>query len=612
MKFKSIRSGILVPVLSVVFLGMVIVATIFTYRSYLDVKQNLVNQVKIALKPIVLTSNVAVAGANIMKLKSKDARMLYKVSSTLLIVIDGKSNKIPKSLFAPEQPPKQIKYIYKQKNITLDTKAIVSKFSSLKDGFRFYDKYLVIKKPLKIKNGGYVFAVFDASSLKSSLRSNILISIFSVLIVLAISIVVIIFVVNILSNNIKNFQSNLLEFFKYINKEIDTISQQKIDAKDEIGQMATIISKNIDNTQQLIEEDNQLIKNVEDVIEKVKIGDYSQLIKLQTSNTLLEKLKNNVNDMITATALHITNINNNLEKYAQLDYRDNLKLDGIIKDGLFGILVKDINTLRDAITNMLVSNLKNGLTLQNSSKILLDDMTSLSNASNQAAAALEETAAAVSEITNSISSTTNNIIAMADYANDLDQSSKEGQQLAEQTTISMDEINKQVESINEAIVVIDQIAFQTNILSLNAAVEAATAGEAGKGFAVVAQEVRNLASRSAQAANEIKSIVETATLKANEGKSISDKMINGYNNLNENISKTIDIISDIEITSKEQYKNITQVNNTINNLDSQTQQNATAANHAKDIAMQTQNISQVIVKDTEDKQFEGKEDIILS
>jgi len=99
MKFKSIRSGILVPVLSVVFLGMVIVATIFTYRSYLDVKQNLVNQVEIALKPIVLTSNVAVAGANIMKLKSKDAKMLYKVSSALLIVIDGKSNKIPNSLF---------------------------------------------------------------------------------------------------------------------------------------------------------------------------------------------------------------------------------------------------------------------------------------------------------------------------------------------------------------------------------------------------------------------------------------------------------------------------------------------------------------------------------
>ena len=312
-KFKSIRSGILVPVLSIVFLGIVTVATIFTYRYYLNVKQNLVNQVEIALKPIVLTSNVAVAGANIMKLKSKDTKMLYKVSSALLIVIDGKNNKIPKSLFAPEQPPRQIKYVYQRKDIVLDKKTILSKFSSLKNGFRFYRNYLVIKKPLNIKNGGYIFAVFDASSLNSSLKSNILISIFSVLAVLTVSMIVIIFVVNILSNNIKKFQSNLLDFFKYINKEIDTISQQKINAQDELGQMAMIISKNIEDTQKLIEEDDQLIKNVEDVIERVKIGDYSQLIKLQTSNTLLEKLKNNVNEMITATTAHITNINNNLE-----------------------------------------------------------------------------------------------------------------------------------------------------------------------------------------------------------------------------------------------------------------------------------------------------------
>jgi methyl-accepting chemotaxis protein len=87
------------------------------------------------------------------------------------------------------------------------------------------------------------------------------------------------------------------------------------------------------------------------------------------------------------------------------------------------------------------------------------------------------------------------------------QSANDGEKLAEQTTEAMNEIDEEVNAINEAITIIDQIAFQTNILSLNAAVEAATAGEAGKGFAVVAQEVRNLASRSAEAANEIKELV---------------------------------------------------------------------------------------------------------
>ncbi len=98
---------------------------------------------------------------------------------------------------------------------------------------------------------------------------------------------------------------------------------------------------------------------------------------------------------------------------------------------------------------------------------------------------------------------------------------KDTQNLNNQIEIENEIVDNLVEKsadIAQAIVVIDQIAFQTNILSLNAAVEAATAGEAGKGFAVVAQEVRNLASRSADAAKEIKDVVvaiqeETARMK---------------------------------------------------------------------------------------------------
>ena len=188
-------------------------------------------------------------------------------------------------------------------------------------------------------------------------------------------------------------------------------------------------------------------------------------------------------------------------------------------------------------------------------------------------------------------------------------SASDGQKLANETTTSMDEINEQVKAISEAIVSIDNIAFQTNILSLNAAVEAATAGEAGKGFAVVAAEVRNLANRSSDVAKEIKTIVENASHKAYNGKEIAGKMIEGYIQLNENISQTIHLISDIEMASKEQLQGIEQINDAVNSLDKQTQQNASIASQTNVIAEETDHISKAVLISAEDKNFVGKNEV---
>jgi methyl-accepting chemotaxis protein len=155
----------------------------------------------------------------------------------------------------------------------------------------------------------------------------------------------------------------------------------------------------------------------------------------------------------------------------------------------------------------------------------------------------------------------------------------------------MDDILEATKIIAQEIQAIDKIAFQTNILSLNAAVEAATAGEAGKGFAVVAAEVRNLATKSANTASQIKSMVEQAQIKAENGKKVTRDMLNGYNILNNKIGETYTIIKEVEIASKEQRQGISQINDAVTQLDQMTQQNALTANSISSYSQKISNMA---------------------
>ncbi|MDN5092388.1 methyl-accepting chemotaxis protein [Aliarcobacter butzleri] len=338
------------------------------------------------------------------------------------------------------------------------------------------------------------------------------------------------------------------------------------------------------------------------VFDKIKKGIFRCRVKQNTKNPIIYSLKNSINKTLDSLENTFKDIQDVTNEYTNDNFTKKIILNEDIEARL-KIVVDGINMLGTVLANNANQNYENGKELEKNSEILKESMKNLSVKTNEQVSSIEKTSTSIENITLISKNNGFKYEEMTSLGNEVKASVTKGQKLANQTALSMDEINEKVHAINEAIIVIDQIAFQTNILSLNAAVEAATAGEAGRGFAVVAQEVRNLASRSAQAAKEIKILVEDATFKANNGKNISNDMITDYEKLYEKISDTIKIIHQVNNSNKEQISGIEQINQAIISMEKLTQENAKESENLSEISISVNTLAHNLVNQAKTKKF---------
>ncbi|KAB0880303.1 methyl-accepting chemotaxis protein [Cronobacter muytjensii] len=198
----------------------------------------------------------------------------------------------------------------------------------------------------------------------------------------------------------------------------------------------------------------------------------------------------------------------------------------------------------------------------------------LSGRTEQAASSLRETASAVEEITASVANSTDAAAQANSQAQSATDAASRGGEVVSKAISTMQLIETASAKIGDITSVIDGIAFQTNILALNASVEAARAGEQGRGFAVVAGEVRNLASRSAQAAKEIKSLIDSTTESVATGSRYVRLAGESMEEIVSSIGNVSGIMREITVATSEQMKGIQEINHAVIQLDQMVQQNA--------------------------------------
>ncbi len=383
----------------------------------------------------------------------------------------------------------------------------------------------------------------DAQYIKSEANTQLIFS----SIVIAICILIMLLVSTLIGKNlisgIDQTKNGLVRFFDFLNYKSNKAEFLDRSGSDEIGQMSALINENIKQIEANLSEQNNFIKEANAFVNQIGKGNYVAQLNADTSNPALSQLKQTFKDLQIALKHAIAengdDVLNLLESFKKQDFTKRLEDDGKMAVG--------INALGEEIAKMLRANLDQAHVLEEKAEALSQSMKELTQGANVQASSLQESAAAVEQMSSSMNA------------------------ISQKTS----DVIRQSDEIKNIITIIRDIADQTNLLALNAAIEAARAGEHGRGFAVVADEVRKLAERTQKSLTEIEANTNVLAQSINE------------------MSESI----------KEQSEGINMINQSVAQIDTLTKENVVIVNKANEVTSDVDDMAKAIVNEVRKNKF---------
>lgn len=383
----------------------------------------------------------------------------------------------------------------------------------------------------------------DARRIKGDANTELIIS----SIVIAICILLMLLVSTLIGKNlisgIDQTKNGLVRFFDFLNYKSNKAEFLDRSGSDEIGQMSVLINENIKQIEANLSEQNNFIKEANTFVNQIGKGNYVAQLNADTSNPALSQLKQTFKDLQIALKHAIAengdDVLNLLESFKKQDFTKRLEDDGKMAVG--------INALGEEIAKMLRANLDQAHVLEEKAESLSQSMKELTQGANVQASSLQESAAAVEQMSSSMNA------------------------ISQKTS----DVIRQSDEIKNIITIIRDIADQTNLLALNAAIEAARAGEHGRGFAVVADEVRKLAERTQKSLTEIEANTNVLAQSINE------------------MSESI----------KEQSEGINMINQSVAQIDTLTKENVVIVNKANEVTSDVDDMAKAIVNEVRKSKF---------